>query len=201
MIANGNCCMTHGAQTCALLQPRGVGCSGTLEGGSRGRRYMYTYGWFMLMYSQKPTHYFEAIILQLEINLKKSFIIKNNAKYVTGWRENRRSRYYRINHQTKNTGKSVFQGLGEGNNHFRMVSWKCLRRDGIDFTNIYFFNIVLVLPYINMNPPWYTRVPHPEPSSHLLPQTIPLSHPSAPAPSILYHASNLDWRLVSYMLL
>ena len=37
-----------------------------------------------------------------------------------------------------------------------------------------------------------TCVPHPEPPSHLPPQTIPLSHPSAPAPSILYHASNLD---------
>ena len=32
-----------------------------------------------------------------------------------------------------------------------------------------------------------TRVPHPEPPSHLSPCTIPLGHPSAPAPSILYH--------------
>ena len=47
----------------------------------------------------------------------------------------------------------------------------------------------------------YTRVPHPEPPSHLSPCTIPLGHPSAPAPSILYHASNLDWRFVSYMIL
>ena len=31
-----------------------------------------------------------------------------------------------------------------------------------------------------------TRVPHPEPPSHLPPRTIPLGHPSAPAPSILY---------------
>ena len=46
-----------------------------------------------------------------------------------------------------------------------------------------------------------TRVPHPEPSSHLPPRTIPLGHPSAPAPSILYPASNLDWRFVSYMIL
>ena len=28
---------------------------------------------------------------------------------------------------------------------------------------------------------------------------IPLGHPSAPAPSILHPASNLDWRFVSYM--
>ena len=41
----------------------------------------------------------------------------------------------------------------------------------------------------------YTRVPHPEPSSLLPPHTIPLSRPSAPAPSIQYRSSNLDWRL------
>ena len=39
------------------------------------------------------------------------------------------------------------------------------------------------------------------PASHLSPHTIPLGHPSAPAPSILYHASNLDWRFVSHMIL
>ena len=47
----------------------------------------------------------------------------------------------------------------------------------------------------------YTCVPHPEPSSLLPPHTIPLGRPSAPAPSIQYHSSNLDWRLVSYMIL
>ena len=39
------------------------------------------------------------------------------------------------------------------------------------------------------------------PLSYLPPHTIPLGHPSAPAPSILYHASNLDWQFVSYMIL
>ena len=43
-------------------------------------------------------------------------------------------------------------------------------------------------------------VPHPEPSSLLPPHTIPLGHPSAPAPIIQYRASNLDWQLVSYMI-
>ena len=33
------------------------------------------------------------------------------------------------------------------------------------------------------------------------PHTIPLGHPSAPAPSILYPALNLDWRFISYMIL
>ena len=47
----------------------------------------------------------------------------------------------------------------------------------------------------------YTRVPLPEPPSHLPPHTIPLGHPSAPAPSILYHIWNMDWWFVSYMIL
>ena len=47
----------------------------------------------------------------------------------------------------------------------------------------------------------YTRVPHPEPPSHLPPRTIPLGHPSAPGPSIQYRALNLDWWFVSYMIL
>ena len=46
----------------------------------------------------------------------------------------------------------------------------------------------------------YTCVPHPEPSSLLPLHTIPLGRPSAPAPSIQYRASNLDWQLISYMI-
>ena len=33
------------------------------------------------------------------------------------------------------------------------------------------------------------------------PPTIPLGHPSAPAPNTLYPASNLDWQFISYMIL
>ena len=47
----------------------------------------------------------------------------------------------------------------------------------------------------------YTCVPHPEPSSLLPPRTLPLGRPSAPAPSIPYCASNLDWQLIPYMIL
>ena len=47
----------------------------------------------------------------------------------------------------------------------------------------------------------YTCVPHPEPSSFLPPHTLPLGRPSAPAPSNQYRASNLDWWLISYMIL
>ena len=59
----------------------------------------------------------------------------------------------------------------------------------------------MVLPYINMNPPQvYTCSPSWNPSL-LPPCTIPLSHPSAPVPSILYPAWNLDGQFVSYMIL
>ena len=43
-----------------------------------------------------------------------------------------------------------------------------------------------------------TRVPHPEPPSHLSPHSILQGHPSAPAPSTLSHAFNRDWQSVSH---
>jgi len=63
------------------------------------------------------------------------------------------------------------------------------------------YNIVLVLPKIEMNPPQVYLCSPSEPSSLLPPQTLPLGRTSAPAPSIQYRSSNLDWRLVSYMIL
>ena len=87
------------------------------------------------------------------------------------------------------------------------------------FFNFYFFSFFFFLFFLNFIlffnftilhwfcciSKWichrYTCVPHPEPSSLLLPHTIPLGHPSSPAPSIQYRASNLDWQLISYMIL
>ena len=64
-----------------------------------------------------------------------------------------------------------------------------------------FYHIVLVLPYINMNPP---RVYTCSPSWTPFPPPSP-PHPSgsslAPALSTLSHASNLDWWSVSHMIL
>ena len=44
-------------------------------------------------------------------------------------------------------------------------------------------------------------IPHPKHPSHLLPHPIPLGHPSSPASRTLYHASNLDWRFISHMMI
>ena len=63
------------------------------------------------------------------------------------------------------------------------------------------YNIVVVLPSIDMNQPWVYMCPHPELPSHLPPHPIPQGHPSAPALSTLSHASNLDWRSVSHMII
>ena len=43
-----------------------------------------------------------------------------------------------------------------------------------------------------------TCVPNPEPPSQLPPHNISLGHSSAPAPSILHPASNLDWWFISW---
>ena len=64
---------------------------------------------------------------------------------------------------------------------------------------ILFYNIVLVLPYINLNPHGRTCVPHLEPSSHLPPHPIPLGHPSAPVRSTSVSCIYLDWRFISHM--
>ena len=69
----------------------------------------------------------------------------------------------------------------------------------LNFIIFKLYNIVLVLPNIEMNLP---QVYMCSPSWTLLPpHTIPLGRPSAPASSIQYRALNLDWRLVSYIIL
>ena len=65
------------------------------------------------------------------------------------------------------------------------------------FTILWWF-----LPYIDINQPWVHTCPLvPNIPPQLLPHPIPLGHPSAPALSILSHASKLDWQFISHMIL
>ena len=69
------------------------------------------------------------------------------------------------------------------------------------YFTLFYFKILYwfchTLTWIHHRCSW---VPNPEPPFHLPPHIISLGHPSAPAPSILYPVSNLDWRFVSYMI-
>ena len=49
----GICYMSQETQTGPLYQPRGVGWGGRWEGDSKGEGYMYTYGWFILVFDRK----------------------------------------------------------------------------------------------------------------------------------------------------
>ena len=86
----------------------------------------------------------------------------------------------------------------------RLTGWPQIYLFFIFFNFILFFNFTILYWVCHISK-WihhrYTSVPHPEPSSLLPPHTIPLGRPNAPAPSIQYRASDLDWRLVSYMIL
>ena len=88
--------------------------------------------------------------------------------------------------------------LARGKNFFFFF---CHKICTLAYSFFFFFklsNVVLVLPYIEVNPPQAYMC---SPSWTLLPpHTIPLGHPSAPAPSIHYGVSNLDWGLTSYMI-
>ena len=61
------------------------------------------------------------------------------------------------------------------------------------FYIILLYNTVLVLPYIDMNPPQVCMRSQHEPSSHLPPHNISLGHPRAPALGMLYPASGIGW--------
>ena len=75
----------------------------------------------------------------------------------------------------------------------------------LSYLNFYFYfillyNTVLVLPYIDMYPPWVYMHSQTWTPFHLPPHNISLGHPHAPAPSMLYPASDIDWRFISYMI-
>ena len=88
---------------------------------------------------------------------------------------------------------------------FIHVDWiiKCL-------LNLFFFNFIFTLFYFTILY-WFchtltwihhgcTCVPKLELPSHLPPHNISLGHHRAPAPSMLYPASDIDWRFNSYVI-
>ena len=67
--------MAQETQTGALYQLRGVGWGGRWEGSSKGRGYMYTYGWFRLRFDRKQNS-----VKQLSFNKKKKVKRKKGAE-------------------------------------------------------------------------------------------------------------------------
>ena len=66
------------------------------------------------------------------------------------------------------------------------------------FILFYFILLYFTLQYcIGFAIHWHD--PKHEPPSHLHPHNIPLGHPHAPAPSMLYPASDIDWWFDAYM--
>ena len=85
---------------------------------------------------------------------------------------------------------------------FYLFIWFCF--SWFSFFSVYLFYFTILYWFCHTLT-WICRgctcVPHPEPSSHLPPHPFPLGHPSVPAPSTLYHASNLDWWFISHMII
>ena len=63
--------MAQETQTGALYQPRGVGRGGRWERGSKGRGYMYIYGWFMLRFDRKQQNSVKQLSFNKKYKLKK----------------------------------------------------------------------------------------------------------------------------------
>ena len=72
----GICCMAQETQTGALYQPRAVGWGGKWEGVSKGRGYMYAYGWFMLRFDRNQQNFVKQFSFNKKlINFKSIFLI------------------------------------------------------------------------------------------------------------------------------
>ena len=81
-----------------------------------------------------------------------------------------------------------------------LSSWFSIFQKNFIFT-LFYFTILYwfchTLTWIRHGCTW---IPNHEPPFHLPPYIISLDHPRAPAPSILYPVSNIDWWFVSYMI-
>ena len=102
------------------------------------------------------------------------------------------------------TGNITIEMIENIKTYFILCFFFFFWEDSFFFNFILFLNFTILYWFCQIPTwirHWYTCVSHPEPSSILPPHTIPLGHPSATAPSIQYRTSNVDWRLISYMIL
>ena len=70
--------MAQENQTGALFEPRGVCCGGKWEGTSRGRGYIYTYGWLMLRFDRKQQNSVKQLSLKKLIKKEKKKPVKES---------------------------------------------------------------------------------------------------------------------------
>ena len=96
-----SCCTTKGAQSGALWWPRAVGWGGG-DRGSRGRWYMYNYGWCMLLDGRNQQ------------NIVK---IKKQKTYVKYW-------YIFFSYQNKLNSQNVVQNLCQNTNDEIIYLWQ-----------------------------------------------------------------------------
>ena len=64
----------------------------------------------------------------------------------------------------------------------------------------YLFYYFFIISFLILKSLILTCIPKHEPPSHLPPHNISLGHPHAPAPSMLYPVSDIDWQFNSYMI-
>ena len=79
------------------------------------------------------------------------------------------------------------------------VSQKFLHKQG-SFDSHEIYSVLFCFVFLILKSLILTCIPKHEPPSHLPPHNISVGHPHAPAPSMLYPASDIDWRFDSYMI-
>ena len=118
----------QGLQTRGTLwQPRGVARVGKWEGGSRGRRHMYIYGWSMLMHGRN--HYYIVIILKLKMNkfFKKTIFGTAAKTGVTDWFKYMQIQINDLRHVFSIVQRRKFYVIGIGGGHGNPLQCFCLQ--------------------------------------------------------------------------
>ena len=125
----GICCMAQETKTGALYQSRGVGWCGRWEGGSKGKAYIYTYGWFILRFDRKQQNSVKQLSFNKKNKKKKSasrsifssfkifaHVFQINSEIILDWAQRLTKRTHVIK-KKKNTERDVSQ-----DNDFKLFS-------------------------------------------------------------------------------